>query len=79
MNTTERVTRIIAEHIGGQPAAITPESTFGDLGCDSLDLIELGMECEDEFSIELADQEIAEVKTVADLVGLVDRIAALGA
>ena len=47
-----------------------------DLGADSLDLIELVMAVEDEFGIEIPDEAAAKVRTVGDLVALMDRLGA---
>jgi len=61
----ESIARIIAERTGCDVAAVKPESTFAELGIDSLDTVELLMNLEDEISVEIElDQK---VETVADL------------
>ncbi len=47
-------------------------TTFEDLGVDSLDLVDLVMTVEDEFSLELPDEELEKMKTVADLVKYIE-------
>jgi len=61
----ESIARIIAERTGCDVAAVKPESTFAELGIDSLDTVELLMNLEDEIGVEIElDQK---VETVADL------------
>lgn len=61
---------LIAEQLGVDEENITLEATFvEDLGVDSLDLVELSMALEDEFGIdEMAEEDMANIKTVGDLV-----------
>jgi acyl carrier protein len=61
---------LIAEQLGVDADTITLEATFvEDLGVDSLDLVELSMALEDEFGIEeMAEEDMANIKTVGDLV-----------
>lgn len=68
--TFEKVRAILAEHIGEDEETITPESVIKDLGIDSLDTVEILMEIEDEFGVEIKPEEIGE--TVADLVKTID-------
>lgn len=70
MNTFEKVAAAIAESKGLELSTITNESTFQDLGIDSLDVAELVMSLEDEFGITIELDE--SVKTVADMVKLID-------
>lgn len=54
----EKVRDIIAEQLGIEASEITPESTFvDDLGADSLDIVELIMAFEEEFNMEIPDEE----------------------
>ncbi len=65
----ERVKAIIVEQLGAEAAKVTPTSKIvADLGADSLDVVELVMAMEEEFNIELPDEEAAKIVTVADLV-----------
>lgn len=68
--TFDRVKEIIAEHTGVDEAEITPEAAFADFYIDSLDTVEILMEMEDEFGVEINVEEIG--KTIGDLVNLID-------
>lgn len=75
MNATNRARAltIIAEHIGLSLDALTPSARLeDDLGCDSLDAIELLMALEDVFEVAFSPEEDAAVTTVGDLLDLVD-------
>lgn len=63
-----RVTNILVEQLGIDPEQVKPESTFTDLGADSLDTVELIMAFEEELEIEIHDDEAENIKTVADAV-----------
>ncbi|ABY93008.1 acyl carrier protein [Thermoanaerobacter thermohydrosulfuricus] len=65
----EKVRDIIAEQLGIDPEEITMESSFiDDLGADSLDIVELIMALEEEFDIEIPDEDAEKIKTVGDVV-----------
>ena len=65
----EKVKAILAEQFDYEEDKITPETTIADdLGADSLDVVDLLMSIEDEFEIEVPDEEIENIKTVGDLV-----------
>lgn len=60
-----RVKKIIAEQLGHDVANVTPEKSFvADLGADSLDNVELVMALEDEFGIEIPDEDAEKITTV---------------
>ena len=69
----EKLQKIIAEVLNIDTDKITMESTFvDDLGADSLDVVDLLMSIEDEFEIEVPDEEIENIKTVGDLVKYIE-------
>lgn len=62
MNTQERVFRVVAEHMGAEYKKLTPNTRLvEDLNADSLDKVELVMALEEEFDIEISDQEADDV------------------
>ena len=64
-NVEEKVKAIIAERLRADIGKITPEANFiNDLGADSLDQVELVMALEDEFGLEIADEEAQKLDTV---------------
>ena len=68
--TLEKVKELLAEHLEMDAAEITEETTFEDLGVDSLDTVEILMEMEDEFGIELKPGEVG--KSVKEVVAYID-------
>lgn len=65
----EKVKKIIVEQLGVAETLVTTEASFvDDLGADSLDIVELVMALEEEFSIEIPDADAEKVATVGDVV-----------
>ncbi len=65
----EKVSKLIAEQLGIDPASVKPESDLiGDLKADSLDIVQMLMTMEQEFGVEFDDVEILGLKTVGDVV-----------
>ena len=65
----EKVKKVIMEQLGVSDSAITLEASFiDDLGADSLDIVELVMALEEEFDIEIPDNDAEKVATVGDVV-----------
>jgi len=63
----ERLKKIIVEQLGVDEAEVKPEASFvEDLNADSLDLVELIMSLEEEFGVEISDEEAEKIKTVGD-------------
>jgi acyl carrier protein len=64
-----RVTSIIGEHLGVDEASLVPEANLlDDLGADSLDVVELVMALEEEFGIEVSDDDVENIRTIRDIV-----------
>ena len=72
MDVEKRSIQIIAEHLGIPESDVGLTATFSEtLGADSLDLVELTLELEDEFAIEISDYEARGVLTVGDAIALI--------
>ncbi|MCI8478238.1 MAG: acyl carrier protein [Oscillospiraceae bacterium] len=70
----EKLAALLAEQFSVEADSITMETTFEDLGADSLDIVELSMALEEEFGVEeLAEEELSNISTVADLVRYLNR------
>lgn len=68
-----RVIEIIVEQLGVSEEEVTIEASFiEDLGADSLDLVELIMAMEEEFSIEISDEDAEKIQTVQDVVSYIN-------
>jgi acyl carrier protein len=68
----ERVKKIIAEKLSVELAEVKPEASFvDDLGADSLDLVELIMSMEEEFGVEISDEDAEKIVTVKDAIAYV--------
>ena len=68
-NIEERVKEIIANQLGVNPEEVVPGASFvEDLGADSLDLVELIMAIEEEFGVEVPDEEAEKIRTVQDAI-----------
>ena len=65
----EKISALLAEQFGMDADNITMETSFEDLGADSLDIVELTMALEEEFGLEnMEDDDLSGIATVADLV-----------
>jgi acyl carrier protein len=63
-----KVKEVIVEQLGVDPDRVKPEASFiDDLGADSLDIVELVMAMEEEFGIEIPDEDAEKLKTVGDV------------
>lgn len=66
-NIDEKVKKIISEQLNVEEADVKPEASFiDDLGADSLDTVQLIMALEEEFGVEIPDEESVKIKTVGD-------------
>ncbi|PZN05303.1 MULTISPECIES: acyl carrier protein [Thermaerobacter] len=69
----QRVKAIIVEQLGVDEASVTPEARFiEDLGADSLDIVELIMALEEEFDLEIPDEDAEKIATVGDAVQYIE-------
>ncbi|MFD0966534.1 acyl carrier protein [Seminibacterium arietis] len=72
MSIEERVKKIIVEQLGVKEEDVKPEASFiEDLGADSLDTVELVMALEEEFDIEIPDEEAEKITTVQSAIDYV--------
>ncbi len=68
-STDERVKQIVAEQLGVDADQVTNEASFmDDLGADSLDTVELVMALEEEFDIEISDEDAEKIQTVQNAI-----------
>ena len=66
-NVEERVKKIIVEHLGVKEEEVVDSASFvGDLGADSLDTVELVMALEEEFGVEIPDEDAEKIRTVQE-------------
>lgn len=71
--TEEKVKDIIVEQLGVNPEQVTREASFiEDLGADSLDTVELVMAFEEEFSIEVPDEDAEKLQKVGDVIDYIE-------
>ena len=69
MDHFEKIQEIVADKLGVEKSKITLEASFiDDLGADSLDTVELIMKMEEEFEIEIPDEDAEKLRTVGDVV-----------
>lgn len=72
MSLDQRVKEIIVEQLGVEEDEVTPKASFvDDLGADSLDTVELIMAFEEEFDVEIPDEEAEKIVTVKDAIDYV--------
>lgn len=68
-----KVAALVSETIEVDEASVSEATSFADLGADSFDLLELITAFEDEFGLTMADDELAELKTVADVIDAIQK------
>jgi acyl carrier protein len=74
MSVEEKVKKIIAEKLSVELEEVVPEASFvDDLGADSLDLVELIMSMEEEFDIDISDEDAEKLVTVQDAISYIDQ------
>ena len=69
--TANKIISIIAEKLHIDSATINPQSTLQDLGADSLDMVDIIMKVEEEFSIEINDEDAEKLHNVQDVINYV--------
>ena len=73
MTTFDQIKAIVAEQLCVEAEKITPEASFAnDLGADSLDTVELVMALEEEFDVEIPDEEAEKIVTVQDALNYIN-------
>lgn len=73
MDTLERVKKVLVDQLDVDAAAITPEASIvDDLGADSLDIVEIIMGLEDQFDVEIPDEDAEKITTVQDIITYVE-------
>ncbi|GAB3069852.1 acyl carrier protein [Salinicoccus sesuvii] len=77
MANFDKVKDIIVDKLGIDEEKVTRDASFkDDLGADSLDIAELVMELEDEFEMEIPDEEAEKINTVGDALDYIDKLEA---
>ncbi len=72
MSIQDKVKKIVAEQLEVDIEKLTVETTFEEIDADSLDIVELVMALEEEFDLEISDQEIENIKSVGDVIRYIE-------
>lgn len=72
MDVFAKIKGLITEQLGVDEGDVTKETSFEDLDADSLDIVELVMALEEEFNLEISDEEVENIKTVGDVVRYIE-------
>ena len=74
MSSNDKVKNIVVDELGVEESRVVPEANFlDDLGADSLDIVELIMEFEEEFDIEIPDEDAETITTVGAAIDYIDK------
>ncbi len=69
----EKIKGLISEQLEVDEEKIEMKTTFEDIDADSLDVVELVMALEEEYNLEIADEEVEKIKTVGDIVNYIEK------
>lgn len=72
MSVFDKVKALVVEQLDVDGDKIKMTTTFEDIDADSLDVVELVMALEEEFGLEIADEEVEKIKTVGDIVNFIE-------
>jgi acyl carrier protein len=73
MAVEDKIREMIVEQLGVSTEEVVPEASFiDDLGADSLDIVELVMAIEEEFSLEIPDEDAERIQTIQDAINYVE-------
>lgn len=73
MTAEDKIKKMIADKLSVDPAEVVPEASFvDDLGADSLDLVELVMSMEEEFDIDISDEDAEKIVLVKDAIDFIN-------
>ena len=72
MDVFEKIKKMICEQLDLDEDKVTLKTAFADIDADSLDIVELVMALEEEFNLEIADEEVEKILTVGDVVSYVE-------
>jgi len=74
-NTLDKVVEIVVDKLGVEVSKVTPEAKFiDDLGADSLDTVELIMQFEEEFEVEIPDEDAEKIMSVGQAVDYINNL-----
>jgi acyl carrier protein len=73
VNVEDKVKEIVSEQLEVPLESLTVETTFEEIDADSLDIVELVMALEEEFDLEISDQEIEDIQTLGDIINFIEK------
>lgn len=73
LEVLEKVKSLISEQLDVDEEKLDMKTTFEDIDADSLDVVELVMALEEEFNLEISDEEVEKIKTIGDIVNYIEK------